>query len=159
MPNRCDKVFFVRVGGVQRDTPATSLKSEVSKRGWREGVGDKQTPKKVECPQMWVCAQVPLGGPSPTTCEPPPPRQPRSPIPEHCEKYQEGWGKRGTVGREGLWREGSSSCLGGGGCRPNGSWGQTHIWGLSKRAQKVIQKCVPILPKKKYRKEARISGF
>ena len=38
-------------------------------------------------------------------CEPPPPRQPRSPIPEHCKKSQ-GGGEGREVGREGLWLEG-----------------------------------------------------
>ena len=41
-----------------------------------------------------------------------------------------GWGEEGW----GL-REGSSNCIAGeGGDPPKGSWGQTHIWGLSKFA-------------------------
>ena len=56
------------------------------------------------------------------------------PLPEHCKKSQGVGGKKGgRVGREGLWLEGRvlHSQWGFGGDLPKGSWGQTHIWGLS----------------------------
>ena len=37
------------------------LKSEVSKRGWREGVGDKQTPKKSPKSSPEMCPHSPKG--------------------------------------------------------------------------------------------------
>ena len=63
--------------------------------------------------------------------EPPPPRQPRSPIPEHCQKSQGGGGREG--GGEGRALAGGKGppVASGWGCPPNSSWGQTHIWGLS----------------------------
>ena len=35
--------------------------SEVSKRGWREGVGDKQTPKKSQKSSPEICFPSPKG--------------------------------------------------------------------------------------------------
>ena len=88
---------------------------------------------------MWVWPQVPLGRPSPSTpydLGPLPHTSLGRTLPEYCKKSQGVGGRgRGKVGREGLWSgKGPPVAMGGmGGGPPNGSWGQTHIWGLSKK--------------------------
>ena len=56
-------------------------------------------------------------------------------APENAPSKQEPRGWEGWEGRDVQWglREGSSNCNGGGrrGSLQGGSWGQTHIWGLS----------------------------
>ena len=59
-------------------------------------------------------------------------------LPEHCKKSQGGWGEEGGGGWVGTGC-GQGSVLqlqwgGWGGDPPNGSWSQTHIWGLLKTA-------------------------
>ena len=90
--------------------------------------------KKSNAPRCGSGPKCRLEGSLSTPCAPPPPRQPRPPLPEHCKKEPGGWRKR-RAGREGLWLERRllQLLLGGAGGPPNGSWGQTHIWGLSKK--------------------------
>ena len=79
----------------------------------------------VDCPQMWVWPQVPLGGPRPPppfALGPLPPTSLGRPLPEPCKKSQGGWGEegRGGLGGKGVGlREGSSNCnaMNGGGDR------------------------------------------
>ena len=79
----------------------------------------------------------------------PPPHQPGPPPPGALQKEPCGWGKReGRVGRKGLWLEGRVLQLQWGWeDPPKGSWGQTHIWGLSTRL--VCKKEHPVRGRKR----------